>query len=251
MLTTRGMHCGMTVTADEIVAVVDRELSGRVLPISTFPLGTEPHNGIASALYSLLPLGGTAVLIDTDSDPDFLGLRNTDASTSMIDPHLLKAQTEVNVVLATHQQAIAAGVRSGGMITHHIGPHTLDHTQPFGLVQISHNGDRARIDVSVIDADGQPQAPSRDFSCDTAADAVRITDILGHNLGTLLAETSQGVRVPGVAVYVDSSLLCNELRGVLDARFGRSLLYPLRLHTDTQGLLRGALILAQKQGAAA
>jgi hypothetical protein len=235
----QGMHCSVLVQPDRLVVASDRDrVEGHHEEVLIDP-ADNPHDHIVAALKRFLPLGGRCSLID--SDPSFLAAPRR-GPTALIDPHLLGAQADAEVVLVPSSQAIAALIRSTNPISYDLTKHEFVPTEPFALIQITEGASATTFKLALVDAKGKatPATTPSPGSVNLGRAGHVCTELLPHLLKELDTTPS------AVIVLSSESATFGQ---VLSDHFAHQLAgepYPVNLLCDRYAALAGGLVLAQR-----
>lgn len=234
------MHCSVLVQPDRLVVASDRDRVEGHLEVVHIDPADNPHDHIVAALKRFLPLGGRCSLIDSDNDPSFLAAPRR-GSTALIDPHLLGAQADAEVVLVQSSQAIAALIRSMGTSSYDLTKHEFVPTEPFALIQITEGASATAFELALVDAKGNatPATTPSPGSVNLGRAGHACTELLPHLLKEL------GTTPSAVIVLSSESATFGK---VLSDHFAHQLAgepYPVKLLCDRYAVLAGGLLLAQ------
>jgi hypothetical protein len=219
MSEARAVHCAIVILPTKLVVANDAsDKKGRVETFKLDP-GDSLQENVISAISQRTLYGGYAVLIDTDNTPG-LDVRESGA-TSLIDPDVIRAQCDVETVVVTPHQALAAMVHSRTTAPVDICPReAFDPLMPYQLWQIEETDNGMAVSYCAVRG-------------------------LALELRARFITAPQRTTNVAICVAIRGSDFGAKLLGALQRAFSRA---PRRigLHAEPYGVLVGGLWIAQR-----
>jgi hypothetical protein len=238
MSEARAVHCAIVILPTKLVVANDAsDKKGRVETFKLDP-GDSLQENVISAISQRTLYGGYAVLIDTDNTPG-LDVRESGA-TSLIDPDVIRAQCDVETVVVTPHQALAAMVHSRTTAPVDICPReAFDPLMPYQLWQIEETDNGMAVSYC--------QAEHGNVIPDSGKEFGTMVDSDGAVRGLALELRARFITAPQrtTNVAICGSDFGAKLLGALQRAFSRA---PRRigLHAEPYGVLVGGLWIAQR-----